>query len=607
MNKLMKVQNILFPQNELIRHWHLFYRGDRFKHDIYDSCYSLKKGENVEFFTYFNSFSLEKWKTYAPIENVYLELRIKGKVGIQLFGHYENNNEIEKEILSENYFEYKEEHKVLMPIPLGAKSQVVSFQVFAYSDISIYQGAYLVGIEKEKLNDVELSIVTVTFKKEDFIERNLELIENEIIYSDEEIAEHICVRVIDNGRTLDEAKWNSEKMHIYRNPNVGGSGGYTRGMIETLRDEEFVATHTLLMDDDVKILPESIIRTYNLLRCLKPEYRDHFISGAMLYYEKMHVQHEDVGFVSEDGTYGPRKQPMEMHLPQSVLLNEKIYTDQPNNYAGWWYCCIPRTKMSLERLSLPLFIRGDDVEFSIANHAKFITMNGICIWHMGFVTKFNMPMEFYQVHRNSLIIQATSGVTPDVDYLERIKKIFDREISRYNYVGCDLLLDAVEDFLKGPGFIMNPEGEAIMKRQSSRVKPLVDIRQNFPNINVNYDSIYRFYEGKCFTPSQLKKYFRTHNWQLLPKFMMNHEPAVVAYDWFDIPEKQCKHDVVLAVNPHNKTGVLRYRSRSEYLRLMKRYRRLRHDYNKNFKRVTDEYKKAKDQITSVEFWDNYLK
>lgn len=333
-------------------------------------------------------------------------------------------------------------------------------------------------------------------------------------------------------------------------------------MIETLRDETFNATHALLMDDDVKILPESIIRTYNLLRCLKPEYRDHFISGAMLYYEKMHVQHEDVGFVSEDGTYGPRKPSMEMHLATSVLLNEKIYEDQPNNYAGWWYCCIPRTKLSLDRLSLPLFIRGDDVEFSIANHAKFITMNGICIWHMGFVTKFNMPMEFYQVHRNSLIIQATSGVTPEVDYLKRIKDIFDREISRYNYVGCDLLLDAVDDFLKGPEFLMKPEGETIMKQQTSRVKPLVDIRQNFADIYVDYDKIYKFYEGKLFSKRKLKRYFKTHNWQLLPKFMMNHEPAVVAYDWFDTPEKQYRHDVVLAVNPHNQTGVLRYRSRA---------------------------------------------
>lgn len=43
----------------------------------------------------------------------------------------------------------------------------------------------------------------------------------------------------------------------------------------------------------------------------------------MLYYERMNVQHEDVGFVSEDGTYGPRKPSMEMHLANSVILNEK--------------------------------------------------------------------------------------------------------------------------------------------------------------------------------------------------------------------------------------------------------------------------------------------
>lgn len=607
MDKMMKLQNILFPKNELIQHWHMFYRGDRFSHNIYESAHCLKKDQQTEFFTYFNAFSLEKWKKYTAIDHAYLQLKVKGTLGIQLFGHYMNNNIIEKEVLSENYYECDETETILIPIPFDVKSQVVSFQVFAYSDISIYEGSYLADISTDKMNEVELSLVTVTFRKEDFITRNLRLIENEIIYSDEEIADHIFVRVIDNGRTLNTEEWNGKRIHIYQNPNVGGSGGYTRGMIETLRDETFNATHALLMDDDVKILPESIIRTYNLLRCLKPEYRDHFISGAMLYYEKMHVQHEDVGFVSEDGTYGPRKPSMEMHLATSVLLNEKIYEDQPNNYAGWWYCCIPRTKLSLDRLSLPLFIRGDDVEFSIANHAKFITMNGICIWHMGFVTKFNMPMEFYQVHRNSLIIQATSGVTPEVDYLKRIKDIFDREISRYNYVGCDLLLDAVDDFLKGPEFLMKPEGETIMKQQTSRVKPLVDIRQNFADIYVDYDKIYKFYEGKLFSKRKLKRYFKTHNWQLLPKFMMNHEPAVVAYDWFDIPEKQYRHDVVLAVNPHNQTGVLRYRSRSEYLRLMKRYREIRRNYNKNMEKVTEAYKNAKKQITGVDFWDGYLR
>ena len=141
---------------------------------------------------------------------------------------------------------------------------------------------------------------------------------------------------------------------------------------------------------------------------------------------------------------------------------------------------------------------------------------------------------------------------------------------------------------------MKPEGETIMKQQTSRVKPLVDIRQNFADIYVDYDKIYKFYEGKLFSKRKLKRYFKTHNWQLLPKFMMNHEPAVVAYDWFDIPEKQYRHDVVLAVNPHNQTGVLRYRSRSEYLRLMKRYREIRRNYNKNMEKVTEAYKKCKE-------------
>lgn len=53
------------------------------------------------------------------------------------------------------------------------------------------------------------------------------------------------------------------KVHIYyhRNKNVGGSGGFTRGMIESIRQKP-KATHVLLMDDDVVVLSESIKRTY---------------------------------------------------------------------------------------------------------------------------------------------------------------------------------------------------------------------------------------------------------------------------------------------------------------------------------------------------------
>ena len=105
---------------------------------------------------------------------------------------------------------------------------------------------------------------------------------------------------------MDQEKYESEYIHIYPNQNVGGAGGFTRGILESMSAEK-KPTHIILMDDDVKILPESLIRTYTLLSLIKPEYDTHFISGAMLFMEHMNIQHEDVGYVHKDGSFGPRK------------------------------------------------------------------------------------------------------------------------------------------------------------------------------------------------------------------------------------------------------------------------------------------------------------
>ena len=223
------------------------------------------------------------------------------------------------------------------------------------------------------------------------------------------MAKNFYVHVIDNGRTLNKEELECDHLWIHPNPNTGGSGGFSRGIIEANLQKE-PATHVLLMDDDVIILPESLKRTYRLLTLLKEEYKNHFISGAMLYYERMNEQHEDIGYVHDDGSYGPVKHRLDMQRLDAVVRNEEPWAKRKNQYAGWWYCCIPTTVARLDNLPLPLFVRGDDVEYSLRNHAKFITMNSICVWHMGFTLKFNAAMELYQVHRNSLAIQAASGI-----------------------------------------------------------------------------------------------------------------------------------------------------------------------------------------------------
>ena len=62
---------------------------------------------------------------------------------------------------------------------------------------------------------------------------------------------------------------------------------------------------------------------------------------------------------------------------------------------------------------------------------------------MGFAGKFNAAMELYQVHRNSFVIQAASGICQDVDFLARVKGMFWKDITRFAYNNAELLIDSM--------------------------------------------------------------------------------------------------------------------------------------------------------------------
>ena len=53
-------------------------------------------------------------------------------------------------------------------------------------------------------------------------------------------------------------------VEIVTNPNLGGAGGFARGLWEHRRRGQ--ATHVLFMDDDVAFEPEVIARTVAFLR-----------------------------------------------------------------------------------------------------------------------------------------------------------------------------------------------------------------------------------------------------------------------------------------------------------------------------------------------------
>lgn len=698
-----KIQNLVLSFSGLLEeNSAMMYRGSRYVYDKVKSYYRWSAGDFAEFFTYFNSFSLNKWTKYTHVNNVYLQLRCKGKFKIRLFGHYRVGSAIGKEMYDEIYYDLPEMTDIQLPVPKGANGEVLGFQfdvlrppveddeeeltmeeiiaekegsiaalhaksqkAASYKSLEdfseeteeedveedeeeeetlqdqyclcIEDGGWYTDIDEDILNDVRISIATTTFNNEKYIRRNMDMLERKIFYSGEDVRDHIKMIVIDNGRTLDPEEYNSEYITVIPNENVGGAGGFTRGMLESLDREDFKATHVLLMDDDVTMMPESFVRLYSLLALVKPQYKDRFVSGAMLYYEHMNIQHEDVGFVHDDGSFGPNKEIMDMEVWSNVFKNEEDIKFHEASYAGWWYCCIPVQKIRPDHLPVPLFIRGDDVEFSLANNAEFLTMGGICIWHKGFANKFNANLELYMVHRNSFIIQAMSGIGKDVDFLERIDKYFVSNICRYAYSNCDLLLDAVDEFCQGPDFMNSPQGERIMKEHAAKNEKMQPYYFIY-NEKVDFDSIY---DGRSeydcieeeevirrgdketkrkkiknknqskLTNKQHAYYLKTYNGQTLSdrRFAkkMNRKTAIIAYDWYDDPAKQYMAKEILAVNPADETAILRKRDRQRFKELMKRRKRVFGYYKKNRHSIEQAYREAAGRLQSEGFWRDYLK
>lgn len=608
MLKRFKLQNLVLRSDRLSdENTALMYRGAMLQYVPIRSVYTLNNKDFIEFFTYFNSFAHEKWKKYTKAGKIYLSIRAKGAFTIQLFGHFRQGEKIGKEFYPLNYYSLKEYTDIDIPVPNNIQASVIGFQIRADKNFSMEGGGWYTNVRESDINHVQISIATTTFKKEDYISNNVDILERELFYSDEPCREHFHLRIIDNGRTLDPKDFNSEYITLYHNINAGGAGGYTRGMLESLQAEP-KPTHVLLMDDDVAILPEAFVRTYSLLALLKKEYDDCFISGAMLYYESMNMQYEDVGYVHPDGSYGPNKPVMDMNLWNNVFENEQYFSFHADSYAGWWYCCIPSSVIDVNQLPVPLFIRGDDVEFSLKRHVQFITLSGICIWHKGFVDKFNASLELYLVHRNSLVIQAISGILKDKDFIKRIDGFFVSNLRRLAYNSCELLLDAVEDYLNGPEFLMTPQGERILREKTAKNEQMVNLSEACGGIEgIDKENALRgLYDEAPLKGLAKFMYVRTYNFQLAPKFLLKKKTAAIPYDWFEAPAKNYRCEQLLAVNKINHTAHLRTRSRKRCLELLKRRKRLLKQYKKQGKAVAEKYRSAGETFGTERFWRKYL-
>lgn len=596
-----KLQNVIFPIDEKLQpHWRLFYTGPRCVQDAAGRVLLLA-GHVIGFATCLNGFSLEKWGRYTPLEAVELRLTVQGNFRLELVGYSLNPTQPERHLLYEQECSCDQPREIRAAYPADARDQMLAFEIHPYTGCVLHAAAYFGSFPNGCGQEVVLSLATTTCRKEALITRNVDLIRRELLGAGSDLRQNLYVHVVDNGGTLDPAAVNGWHIALHPNKNAGGSGGYARGMIESLRQTPR-ATHVLLMDDDVLVLPESIRRTYVLLTLLRPEYRDSFVSGAMLDYDAMDLQHEDVGTVADNGDWRPARPGMDQTDLANVLRTNRELLPLKRPYAGWWYCCIPAAAIEKNGLPLPLFLRGDDIEYSLRCRPRhFLTMTGICVWHMGFGAKYNAAMDIYQRIRNMLAARAVTGVLADVDIEGYARRIFRNQLREFAYNGAELVLRAVEDYLEGPEQLVRAAcGERL--RENTRLNETLQPLETF-NVEVRLEEVYsdpprRFLD-------KVIGALTCNGHRLWPRRLLRGM-GVIGYDDSYQPQAQALREKLLAVNVRDRTAALRVQDRARFHSLTARWRRACRRLEREGPEVARRYAAARARLTSEAFWREYL-
>ena len=596
----MKLQNILFPTTEICTEEEMYFRRIGTAKFLWGTAgIKLHKGASIHFDTYFNSFSVEKWFKYTNIYDIKLTLKIKGNVRIELYRKEKVGLNIEQEYVQETICQTEEISEITLNFATISQNGIYAFSIIGEKGTSeFFGGYYSADISSTKVRKIKLAINICTFNREKIVEKNLQLLK-----SRSELFNSVEVFITDNAGTLDTDKLDAEKIHVYRNKNVGGTGGFTRGLMEinTIREEKGI-THVLLMDDDVIIDPEVIFRTINILSCVKEQYYEAFLGGAMLRLDQRNIQIES-GALWNGGDICSLKNGLDLIDVAACLFNE--FEEQPQ-FNAWWYCVFPLDIVTDTNLPVPIFIRGDDVEYGLRNMKYLILMNGICVWHEPFEKKYSSFL-FYYILRNKLIVNSLHGIAMKRQQLIKLlEKQVMEQVRLYRYKNANLLMEGVEDFLKGVKWLANQDGEDLHKKVVNSGYKLQYLEELEETVHFSYP----MYEDSISAKNPTTfKYYILHKCTINGILLL---PSSKARLFNIVPVEGVKDisvyrtDKVLNYDYNSRKGFLTYKNPCEAKKTIGRFKKICKKIRSEYDKAVRDYAINGKTLMTREFWEKYL-
>lgn len=422
---------------------------------------TIHAGSSVDFRTFFNLFPSEKYKRFAGIDHIILRLDCEGTPVVDIYRYGESGCKTESvNYSSDLIIDIGDEY--LLGVVVRAEG----------SDVILRGGAYCTDLEP--VNAVHLAHVICTYHRENDVKRKLDWICG-VFGEDPSMKDSLTVYVIDNGRSF---AYDNDLVKVVPSPNYGGSGGFTRGMIEAVNDG--ISTHVTLNDDDAMLDPETIFRTISFFRMVSEEKRDLVLGGTIFDKDKPTSVHEAGAFCRNGKLYFNDEMDA-TEVEGCLKIDRGLTGEECDSYFAWCYMSVSCDVIRRYGFGLPLFFQFDDVEYSLRIGAiPKITMCGISVWHP-FMKSHSVNKSYFGI-RNTLVATASNGLL-DSRVIKRMVMDTAANVFYYRYLTADAQLQALRDFKNGPEkvFSMITEGYSLFD-EYKKEEPLENKRLTDRNI-----------------------------------------------------------------------------------------------------------------------------
>ena len=415
----------------------------------------LVKGAELSFDTSFGVFAAGRWKRLTSVDCLSVTVHASGSGRIELVGvrSVVRGLSLQERIVASTGI--SSSGKTTLEVPDFAKTSIGTYFIRVsaeQSDVVVSGGQWTTTTTAPR--EVRLSLSITTFNRQDYVKptvaKVLQLVENV-----DSLRDRMRILVVDNARNIDFDTAPNAPITVVQNPNLGGAGGFARGIIH-LRDEGW-STHVLLMDDDITLEPEALVRTFALFTFARDA--NLCIHGAMLSEEQAWMQFEAGSKYRWRSLYPLRAIGREDDLRERKLALRDAH-EKKFAYTAWWYTAFP---ISITRDNpLPVFVRGDDVAFGLMHTGKHsVTMNGVIVWHADFGLKNNPSSLFYE-KRNFAIVDTLVFANHHWWHLaRRFIALSFRNLFSMRYASVEYMIRGVRAYLAGPEALMATDHSAL--------------------------------------------------------------------------------------------------------------------------------------------------